>query len=955
MHRVCRLVTHRGLIEMRAGGGYPNLDHKPLMENLLDDVRARAKVQLLLTKPEISNEEHSTEAVPATARRIATDMSDFQESTAAMTLYSCGYIGMRLSQSDIDILSSVLLNFQPQWTDHRVVMVLLGLGKLGVVHGQLKQNSPTSELLDALYMASEERIGNFSADELSTLVSGFASVDYAHLKSEFLTKVMAAMLPKIDKLPLVGMFGILEGLMMLGWVAPAPKTAWQEVENNHTHVAPFELGGGVGGSSGDDTFRRKQTEDSGIKGSFQVKDLRELQSLAKAWEQQRRSELAEFLEGQQQQRQLENGASTSPASSLIQHPPDHQLQLTSDTRGGNLATNNLGALAQRAMRARAERASKAQLSDLAAKVAKDLRSSVIATKDLETPQSFDTRVLTPNEQDDALIARLLTGEWEDREKTEEKIIFNDDSTAGIARDEKHSRDTSRSLQNEHEEYQNQQQPQLQLQQNSTRGRRRRRIFRMGPLLAKSTINPLNGREIIKPHYERAQLWDPLLLQPSQHASEQNAVLEDEFFHLGDDDVAELERRLSPEHTDLGSETLLPNGAHDLSNDDEDVHTFASQDDSTLLETTPAEVIAASDALTEAAAAAVAALAQRARTMVPDVKPSQAINFARYLSALRHCDRDLLIAVRDKIEKVLENYNPLLEGKDTSADDKNAYSSTTTLPIKSSNLADFLWTFASLGIVDLIHPELSRKVIHAALHDVDIPAVALSRAAWSLAVLGHLDGPTMKKICARIVVSDQSSRNSNRDIGGHGGGASAMHDETAENLETEEQQYKAPMKNQVILKQLFQAALQVEIATGESHQTLLPAELRTTAAAAWNDRRNFLSTSYSQRQVAGVLENSLGLNCELEHVPESSFVVIDIAVFAKNNTKVAVEVDGPYHYSTNKINHKLGAMQLRDSLLRHSGWEVVSIPYYEWMQVKSWERAKYLKGKVMPILENQRQR
>ncbi|KAG7674539.1 hypothetical protein NADE_008300 [Nannochloris sp. 'desiccata'] len=959
MHRVCRLVTHRGLVETRTGGGsaasYPNLNHVPLMEGLLDDVIARAKLQLLLTEPEVSTGAKNAEAVQAARITLATDNDKLHDSTAALALYSFGSIGMHLSQSDIDILSSILLSYRPMWTEQRVAMVLLALGRLGVVYGELQQNSPTCDLLDALYTASEEKLENFSAEELSTLIWGFATMGCPQIKSEYLTKVMAMMLPKVDELPLVGVFSTLEGLMMHNWVPPAPKSAWIEVKNNNNQIGALESSGGLGGSGDganrDDRVCNVYTEDFSKEGRFQVKDLRELQSVAKTWEQRRRSGLAEFLRGQQEDR-----GGTSSSSSFIQHQHEHHQQLTNDVRGGNIADLNLGALAHSAMRARAERANKAQLSDLAAKVARELRASVAATKGMETPPSSVNAELMPGEEDDALVARLLTGEWEERKNMDEKFKLSDNSTAAVVSiEEGHSLDRSLPLHNENSESQKRERQQLKLQETNASGRGRFRIFRLGGLLAEASINPSSGREIIQPHYERAHLWDPLLLHPSEHTSEQSLV-EDGWVRPDLEDVVNFESQMKAEHTDLGGETLL-HGDHPLSNTTEDVYNSASQDAGVLPGTTTAA--ATSDALREAAAAAVAALSQRIAAMVPNIRADQAVNFARYFSALRHYDRDLLIAVRDKVEEVLKDYTPpppVEQDFSPGADGNDKYSTTattttTTLPIRSTGFADFLWSFASLGIVDLIPPQLSRKAIHAALDDREYSAVALSRAAWSLAVLGHLDGLTLKNVCARIV-SGQSTRNS-KDTGSRSSGSAITAETSPEDLKIEK--HSGNLNNRVILKQLFQAALQVEISTGESHHTLLPAELRTTAADAWKDRRNFLSTSYLQRQVAGVLQNNLGLECELEHAPEGSFVVIDIAVFANNNTKFAVEVDGPYHYSTNRITHKLGAMQLRDSLLRHSGWEVVSVPYYEWMQAKPWEKAKYLEGKVMPILQRQRKR
>lgn len=46
------------------------------------------------------------------------------------------------------------------------------------------------------------------------------------------------------------------------------------------------------------------------------------------------------------------------------------------------------------------------------------------------------------------------------------------------------------------------------------------------------------------------------------------------------------------------------------------------------------------------------------------------------------------------------------------------------------------------------------------------------------------------------------------------------------------------------------------------------------------------------------------------------------------TRVAVEVDGPYHYASNS-EKALGHTIVRRRVLRACGWRVVSIPFFEW--------------------------
>ena len=45
-------------------------------------------------------------------------------------------------------------------------------------------------------------------------------------------------------------------------------------------------------------------------------------------------------------------------------------------------------------------------------------------------------------------------------------------------------------------------------------------------------------------------------------------------------------------------------------------------------------------------------------------------------------------------------------------------------------------------------------------------------------------------------------------------------------------------------------------------------------------------------------------------------------------RIAVEVDGPFHYALNTMR-ALGPTIGRRRILRAAGWRVVSIPFYEW--------------------------
>lgn len=58
-------------------------------------------------------------------------------------------------------------------------------------------------------------------------------------------------------------------------------------------------------------------------------------------------------------------------------------------------------------------------------------------------------------------------------------------------------------------------------------------------------------------------------------------------------------------------------------------------------------------------------------------------------------------------------------------------------------------------------------------------------------------------------------------------------------------------------------------------------------------------------------------------------------------RIAIEVDGPFHFPIN-ARTPLGHTMIRRRMLRAGGWTVLSIPWYEWYALESWEgRLPYL--------------
>ena len=57
-------------------------------------------------------------------------------------------------------------------------------------------------------------------------------------------------------------------------------------------------------------------------------------------------------------------------------------------------------------------------------------------------------------------------------------------------------------------------------------------------------------------------------------------------------------------------------------------------------------------------------------------------------------------------------------------------------------------------------------------------------------------------------------------------------------------------------------------------------------------------------------------------------------------KLAVEVEGPSHYTRNAPFKMMGATRLRTRFLERRGWCVLSVPFYEWDPLMGNDAAKY---------------
>jgi hypothetical protein len=125
-----------------------------------------------------------------------------------------------------------------------------------------------------------------------------------------------------------------------------------------------------------------------------------------------------------------------------------------------------------------------------------------------------------------------------------------------------------------------------------------------------------------------------------------------------------------------------------------------------------------------------------------------------------------------------------------------------------------------------------------------------------------------------------------------------------------------------LSQLLQAHLASQYL--ELGLITLPPSVLQVVVRAHREKARKVTVSNGQREVGESLHR-LGVVHELEHITADGLFSIDLAIVDR---RIALEFDGPSHFTRNTLE-PLGHTRLRDRLLSAMGWQVVSIPFFEW--------------------------
>ena len=149
--------------------------------------------------------------------------------------------------------------------------------------------------------------------------------------------------------------------------------------------------------------------------------------------------------------------------------------------------------------------------------------------------------------------------------------------------------------------------------------------------------------------------------------------------------------------------------------------------------------------------------------------------------------------------------------------------------------------------------------------------------------------------------------------------------------------------------VFQSCLGLQLYSSpdSTPASLLPGRMHDIAKSLWLKKAKDFQQSALHKDVVKVLRQQMGLKCHPEWMTPDGLFSIDIMVELPASNKegaserVAVEVDGPSHFTSTRPYKTLGRTRLRRRLLEARVDRVVSVPFYEWDAAESASAKKKL--------------
>jgi predicted component of type VI protein secretion system len=330
---------------------------------------------------------------------------------------------------------------------------------------------------------------------------------------------------------------------------------------------------------------------------------------------------------------------------------------------------------------------------------------------------------------------------------------------------------------------------------------------------------------------------------------------------------------------------------------------------------------------------VAALLKVAAPQLCNFKPQELANTAWALATLGHADDAFMAALLKAAKLQLRDYNPqalantvwalatLGHGDDAFVAALLKVAAPQLRNFNPQNLANTVWALATLGHADDAFVAALLKVAAPQLRDFN--PQALANTVWALATLGHADDAC---VAALLKAAAPQLRDFNPQELSNTAWALAVLDHADDIFMAALLQQAAgmviPFDSQALI-QIFMCMLWLK---DQRSDVAAPAQLAGACKRAWMEERDDALPSRVQLEVLAVVRQLPDCSgAASEQATDDGLFSIDIAVQLPDGSRLAVEVDGPYHFLSNSPGRLDGATLLRNRLLEARGWRVVSVP------------------------------
>ncbi|GMH36854.1 hypothetical protein BSKO_04727 [Bryopsis sp. KO-2023] len=239
----------------------------------------------------------------------------------------------------------------------------------------------------------------------------------------------------------------------------------------------------------------------------------------------------------------------------------------------------------------------------------------------------------------------------------------------------------------------------------------------------------------------------------------------------------------------------------------------------------------------------------------------------------------------------------------------------------------LYSYASLSHVE---SEVSQRFIQA-LQEAAIGVLGtcstqgIANIAWAVVTIGNLPEELLKEITMEV-----TRRTMDSTLGVFTDVEMTMLHQVQLLLRLEAPHIVMDSSNSQPANELFRMLYEV-------------GRTRTHAEKKWEEEVVVPTPKVSLFHIE-VLEalRGLGVECEVEFIDGYS---IDIAMV---EARIAIEVDGPSHFTSNSLK-PLGGTLLKRRVLKGRGWEVFPVPFFEWEKYHSVEeRMAYVQQKLFQL-------